>query len=1736
MTQNTPEDNPNAGSTQRVALAEALTQLRFKLLDLSAWNKLINFKHTIGKSLQFVDGQPSSVYQKLVESNGKTALPIIGLPEPDRSDWSENNGRLQRPDSKEWIKAKGISTSYDIAIDKEEEQKSYVRALMYADDLAKHCRKIERESHLAIEETGANMLFLILGFLEFPDQRDSDKLFMAPLINIPVTLIKKEVSGIQSFSLQHTGEDITENLSLREKIKNDFGLTLPELNEDQIDVEAYFSCITKMIKDQPKFSLKRRVSLSLLSFTNMLLVRDLDPAKWPSEGNKNALLDHLIIREVFEGSSEKSEIGEGKAKEHPVDEGNGAKIPLIYDADSSQHSALVDVLALKKNVVIEGPPGTGKSQTITNLIAACIAENKTVLFVAEKMAALEVVKTRLSLAGLDPFILELHSNKTNKKRVLEDIDKRLRFTNTPTPSLPRLLPQLESYRKALKSYSDLINDIICNSFGLTVHQVMWRAEKHRSISKGDKPLLNKISISDASEISEFELSRRQDCLSYLGDQYTAIGGYDETSSFWGFYPEWINRGDDVQIANLFTEMLDHVKKLIFDAENLSRIVSVKITGVTLEHTRSHIAVIKELINNCPEDISLHLVPAFFDQDKTGKKTKQILHALAHQIQLHKERLSVEEKNIKDESLVTQECIPGLRKLSLSAEALGVTLGNKGELLSLKERLNNAAEKFFPAIAAIKEFSKSRGIAFDGSLQYLRHLEHFANLILGMPEGHIHLQRSELAKIGATQALESLLCLQSKWIAFRAEIEESLYIDNLPSGENIKKAILTLREGDRWYRVFQSQWRSAVSLHKSLQRNKVKMQGKNRLAQLEKIIEMFQLEQKWKTDTGWKEFLGIDPPDDPISLDGFISLAKWNGLVLSAAESFISKGENYVEIAVSQPKLLKREFMVLKIELDSFNHAFGVINSELRRLHEFADGNLLEPTFDKVKSFIREMNPIIDFIKNAARDESLYADFVMSCEAALERRELELEISRNTEVKNLLGDFFAGVNTDIADAFDVLKFGQSIDQLNLFPFIQEALRSKHPIEIAKEIKTAFENIDAGLVALAKFEADLKSFGSFDQTTWLGVKIEDDLSVFAQSLYKRLDGAIQDAHLLIPWSLYVARRKEADQIGLVNFLILLESKQLDAADLSNDYAYCTYSTIVRKIFQTKPELGGFTGLKHNQIIADFRRLDKEIIKLRGREIAVDCLIRAYLPRGSNGVRVDDKTEMSLLNLLIPQQRPRMPVRKILLKAGKAIQGLKPCFMMGPQAVAQFLTPGAIKFDIVIMDEASQLKPEEAIGAIARGGQLVIVGDPKQLPPTSFFAARNQTVSTDEEFTITDAESILDICTSHFRPTRLLKWHYRSQHHSLIAFSNHNWYGDDLIVFPSPYDQGSKLGVRAVYLSDATYENQTNIREARRVVDAVVDHIIQRPNDSLGVVTLNMKQRDLIAELLEQRLTDDESAVLYREKWSAEGQSLFVKNLENVQGDERDAIIISTTFGRPHGSKVVRQNFGPISKQGGWRRLNVLFTRAKKSITIYTSMKPEDIVMDYSTPEGTKALRNYLEYIRTGLLTSADQTGREPDSDFEIAVIDLLRNKGYEVTPQLGVAGYSIDIAVKNPDMPGSYLAAIECDGATYHSALSVRDRDRIRQEILESLGWRDRIWRIWSTDWFRTPREEAEKLIGFLENLRKTWKPEYSSSESWMEESLYTPDTVEPISEPMVIDEERAVVSSALIESEEYLDIE
>jgi transcription elongation GreA/GreB family factor len=1731
--------------TERTSLlTAALEQLRLKLLDLTGRNRLVNFKHTAGRSLQFVQGNPEAIYNKLVEGTGRSAINILGLSEPPRKNWIERNGRLQRPDPREWATVDRVPTSYDIVSGTDGIADANVRALMYPDDLAKHCRKIEREAKLAIEETGANMLFIVLGFLEFPDQRNSDNKFLAPLISIPVSLQKREVAGIQQFSAQYTGDDITENLSLREKLRNDFEIVLPELSEDEIDVEGYFRSIRKVIKHQPEFAIRTRVSLCLLSFSNMLLVRDLDPSKWPSIDDKNALLDHPIVKEVFEGRADAGGAALGIAEEHPVEEGPGTEIPLIYDADSSQHSALVDVLALNRNLVIEGPPGTGKSQTITNLIAACLSKGKKVLFVAEKLAALEVVKNRLTLAGLDPFVLELHSNKTSKKRVLEELEARIKFRPSVSKELPRLQEQMESHRRDLKAYSDLINSVSCNSFGLTLHQIMWRAEKYRQNLKTDETSLTQIAVEDASQVSAVELSRRMELLGYLADQYRATGGFDSNCAFWGFYPKPLVPGDEIRLSAIFKEAETTSENLVHFADALAGALGESIHNVGVQYCEKQIHTLNPLIAAANARLPFELTPTLFADDDSGRAASAALSTFSSRVTRYHELEPSVTCALTDDAKVSNESRAGLQTLQRSADSLGAALATLHDIESLAQRLSDLAESLGAAAAKLETFSQRLQIPFDGSRESLKRLAELTALVSEPPEQHLHLYSPAIGRDGATQAIEALDALQSQWVSLEESLNQSLYLDVLPPESEIREAMLTLREGDAWYRVFQSHWRRAIRLHKRLLRIKQRSPTLDRLIQLEQILKLIDLKRQWQSSTTWRDYLGIQGSEAAVPLDGYLALAKWSHSLkrsLDEIEATLIRPEDFTAERI---RLLRREFSANRGDVSSAVSAFGSLHDLLPRLVDFNGGSTISKTIEKSVELKNALSARLPWLRANARSTANFNNVIAGCDAALERHELRNLIESDQNVKNLLSTTYHGVQTNCLDAMEVLRIGQSLDSLDLSPQVKTRLRSAHLLDTAKILVARLADVLGELRSVEAFSNTLSEFGVFDLADWVGDDPNGDIQSFARAFRDSSKKAAASPDLLIPWALYIARRGEAVEASLSVFVELLEERRLDPNELTDAYAYCVYSSITRMAFRKISQLGRFTGLKHNQIREEFQRLDKELISLRGKAVGQQCARTIRIPPGRSGARLDDKTEMVLLNYLIPQQRPRMPVRKMLSRAGSAVQALKPCFMMGPQAVAQYLAPGAVKFDLVIMDEASQLRPEEAIGAIARGGQLVVVGDPKQLPPTSFFSRMTQDGdSGEEQFSTTDAESILDVCSSHFHPTRALRWHYRSQHHSLIAFSNHNFYQGNLVIFPSPYGQGGRLGVRATYLADAVYEQQTNIREAKRVVDAVAEHIATRPGESLGVVTLNIKQRDLIAELLDERLKTAPGADSYRDHWTTAGQPLFIKNLENVQGDERDAIIISTTFGKPQGANAVRQNFGPISRQGGWRRLNVLFTRAKKSIALYTSLRPEDIIVDGATPEGTKALRNYLEYARTGLLPTIQETGRDPDSDFEIAVMDVLKRRGYAVTPQLGVAGYRIDIAVKHPDAPGAYLAAIECDGASYHSALSVRDRDRIRQEILEALGWRGRIWRIWSTDWFRTPRQETEKLLGFLDDLRRNWRPEHTSSDAWIEEGQAPNATVDDSQfrpavgdVPTLSETDRKTVSAALIDTGEDLEVE
>lgn len=1690
------DHNPSASGPSlfagKVPIKAALDELRLRLLDLTGRNRLVNFKHTAGKSLQFVHTSIDDTFCRLLgDQNSK--ISISPLPEPDHGDWIQRNGRLGKPEPKDHAQRVGIDPSYELFRRSGRaviaaRSTPQLRTLFYAEDLGKHCRKLEREAKLAIEETGANMLYLVLGFLEFPETPDSDKLYRAPLICVPVAMTRTDEGRYSSFHLHHTGEELADNLSLREKIKRDFGLNLPEYDaSEEASIEAYFDAVSEAIVKLPNWRVRRMMTLTLLSFANMLLVRDLDPDNWPNIGNTSALLAHPLVRQVFEG---KPSAGEAQyAAVHAIDDHPKGSLPLIYDADSSQHSALIDVLE-GKNRVIEGPPGTGKSQTITNLIAAALQAGKKILFVAEKLAALEVVKSRLALAGLEPFVLELHSNKTSKKRVLEELAARVNLRVPNTRDLPELLERQEQKRRELKAYADLMNTKVGNQLELTLHQVMWRAELNRMRCGENATAVQHLNYPPALRTTPAQLAALCDRLRYLAGQLEPIGSFGPEHPLWGFFPKEFRPEDDLPVQQV---LMEFAGKFGMFAESMSKTAKL-LGGANLNMSaKSAEQLMSVLANIAPadsQDVAYWLLPQLFPaSDPQGARTLATLRELSERAKAIADAETEVHRHLRVASPASEELAKAAKKALLELKALG--LDNLDAIVLAKKRddLQRVVDEAEEALRTFASVATLVPLDFHGTVESVRKLTAVASVVEAAPREHLYVQHPGLRGAAVVSTLERAIQQLQENDSRYAALSAEFYMDALPADSEFGAAILTLREGDAWYRVFQKRWRDAINVHKRLEQKKSKKSAVERQRELEQIRHLIEDRAAWDTDPEISAAAGPHFRGNKTPLSDLLALAKWVQQTDAALE------------AVELPTVTLDGTLIDKTLLNRWINQMPFVKAAMASLETFettcrtlfADAlpgvakEFAEPNWTKRiaagQAALTAMTIAEDLMSRHVKHGSAADIGLQTIVSSREIPLLEEQLAEHQEGKALFGDTFAGRNTDFDSALAAYTYGTLVKRAGLPASIEQVLVSTDCIANHGLLSAYSEGIDEGWQSVLDFDAAMSRFGRFEPAMWAN-PAGKSTSEYAQALATRTRTAAERVDSLMAWAQYIGARADVTEAGLEGFVTRLENGVIPASKLDRAFLYRFYATVTQSAFENSPTLRQFSSRRHASVREEFAELDKEIIKLRGHQIAQDCRRSSSPPAGTTGIRVGDKTEMELLKHLIPQQSPRVPVRQMLRRAGKAIQALKPCFMMGPQAVAQFLAPGYLHFDIVVMDEASQLRPEEAIGAIARGSQLVVVGDPKQLPPTSFFARMSATDEDDGmgQMAMSEAESILDVCISHFQPVRTLRWHYRSRHESLIEFSNYHFYRGDLVVFPSPYPKSAALGLRYQYVAGGFYENQMNQVEARRVVDAAVEHVLHRPEDSLGIVTLNIKQRDLIAEMLEERLRTLPEAVKFKERWEAEGMGLFIKNLENVQGDERDCILISTTFGKPKGADVVRQNFGPISREGGWRRLNVLFTRARKSVAVFSSMRPEDIVVDGRTPEGTRALRNYLEYARNGILPMERETDLPPDSDFEIAVMDVLKGKGYEVVPQLGVAGFRIDIGVKHPLHKSGYLAAIECDGASYHSGVSVRDRDRIRQEILESLGWRGRIWRIWSTDWFRNPMSETDRLLQFLENLK------------------------------------------------------
>ncbi len=1666
MPENKDKNEPTENTAQ-----EALLKMRDKLLDLTAKNPLLNLSHT-KTSLRVVDELPNQLAETLLNEKEMRFLPV---PESTEEEWMEK-GCGKKPTAEEWAKHLGQTADYEVPeLSPEEWHQRHtdneIQTLFYPAELEKRFKTLFQKANLAIEEMGTNILYLALGFLEWYESDDSKVPRLAPLFLLPLQLAKGSLDANTStyrYTIRYSGEDIMPNLSLREKLLSDFNMKLPELDENKTP-EAYFEEVRKVIeKNKLRWKVRRYVTVALLNFNKLLMYLDMDP-------EKSNILDHPLAKQFLGEAGEEQEknqpvAGADFSKEHPIDEtvnihGN---YPLIDNADSSQHSALIDAID-GKNLVIEGPPGTGKSQTITNLIAAALSNGKKVLFVAEKLAALEVVQRRLEQAGLGEFCLELHSHKSQKQKVLGEIEKRLnthyRSTYLPTTDIVDIEAEIQHYeelKEKLKSHAERINQP-WKQTKKTPHEIFAAAARYR---KAINPILLEKLHPEGCNGDNYDLSAQ---LRYKG-QVRAF------RKVWEGVAAQLDEGIHLQSHPWYG------------------VCNVNLLHIDMDKVKSLLETWRQSLQNLREQRTAIIRMLGCKSEGFAETLKGISNLLVDWKNLL-ERLPP----IQDNELL--ECLPKLRGETLQRARRFRQLSS-----DLQERHASLAQKGTQAI--LQDLSVVDNL-LDGSKQLKQWVGKTVTLY-------------DLSK-----AIEDLKTIQDQlnqlkepWQGFAESFGNTNRAKYFPDN----KAGLV-------------EFKTIIEIIASL--DPVCWKYTDPCFDNEELDALFpklrkELEEMWLQKTPQEVLPPENLPDDTNELQKMLSTLDNDGVFRFFSPSFWMARKQLLRCAPNLPAWESLRNWYRKVR-EEYGFGFGsrvalgeaILNlpvnifQAVRSLSHKKAPQQLVNLLGKLKGLSKVFSPVIEWKDDNALligKDSIVSRTLAQVQQAIENCGINEAITQVTD----------NDTTTVADMIDLIeKLGllkrkveewkKEYTQLNKEVFQDrldlsigpDANNSERLTALANILEVAdclnkmdakhiliryiyeqpsaktFQSLKTGAAQLRKsLDTQENSFDAFKERTqldenkwnqWQGDSIHN--------LIKRNQRALGNVASLQSWLAYLRERKGTNEAGLGKLVDCVEQGDIKVSQVESAYQAGIFDLLSREIFREDLELARFSGLSQKARQDEFKKCDDDLKQLQRKRIARRIREQAEVPEGNRSGKIGTWTELALLERECEKTTRHIPIRQLIRRAGKALIALKPCFMMGPMSVAQYLKPGKFQFDMVVMDEASQIKPEDALGAIARGKQLVVVGDTKQLPPTAFFQKLAGDEEEDEETVIEGSESILETTLSIFptRPRRL-RWHYRSRHESLIAFSNHSFYDGNLVIFPSPNKETEEFGIRYQRVKDGCFVSQQNKEEANMIVQAVREHFQKRPDETLGVAAMSAKQRDQIENEIEVLAKKDGLFATRLGKDAKKQESLFIKNLENVQGDERDVIFISMTYGPQQPGGKVPQRFGPINSEHGWRRLNVLFTRSKKRMHVFSSMDSGDILVGSNAKRGVCALQDFLKYCETGNLSQKDNKvgSREPDSDFEIAVMEALQREGFECDAQVGVEGYFIDVAVKDSGKPGRYLMGIECDGAMYHSAKSVRDRDRLRQQILESLGWK--IRRIWSTDWFHDPNAEIKRIVNELNKLK------------------------------------------------------
>ena len=1348
------------------AISRILESARRKLLETGTRNRLVHVNRANQRSgsLNVINERSDDLYTLLRIEAKKMRFKGMGR---DRVEDEEGLPLLSEPED---ILGSLDERYTDLIIETPLGPEALVRRLL----------RLAKEARTAEEEQGLNILYLALGFLRWKEAPNSDQIREAPLVLLPVELVRNDRSA--SYSIKAREEDISTNLSLQERLRQDFGITLPEVEADDGWLPStYFELVREAISGQKDWDIDENgIQLGFFSFAKLLMHRDLDPTAWP----EGAFVESELLNRILLAGFEHSEpiFRENDNLDEILDP---ADIIQVIDADASQ-TKVIEEVRRGASLVVQGPPGTGKSQTITNIISAAAHDGKTVLFVAEKMAALSVVHDRLLKVGLGDICLELHSRTANKRAVVQELGRTLSASAQamPDPADPAKL------RKTRDELNRIAHALHRPGAGIVEPPFRSISQIIGFIGKGKSPPV--IDPAGLESLSRDEQKKAETAISRFVTAFEKVGR-PEKHPFFAARNIGLQPTDLARLERELAVAADELAKLQIKVSSLSADLKLPVPE-TFSEIRKFAEIIK-LVETAPENICSHLKLLF---PRTGEV--RLIEAL--------------------------EAGSSWNEAYKNAEAIFAPSAWNAELSAIRTRIVSGKTSLFARL-------------FGGYRSACREL-------------------AGLMKVPLPPSPSERLSL----------------VDTLSNVQVLRKR---LADDETW------------------------LQGA----------------------------LGAAWRGERTDFSGLFKCAVW---ISAVRQSGFTAGEDELLLAL--------------------NH-------------------------------------------------------------------------------------------------------------------RKATTAKHLIEECEQSQ------DLAIVPLDKL--------AFDRE-WAGVPGDtNDFSItWLITLLTTMRGSI---NLYADWAEFNRSVHEAKASGAGEIVKIVLQQRMPPEDATAEFAYACAEARWNAARRSRPELDEIAGLDRHELVQIFRQLEKD--RLSETRYLILQKHFAQMPRGSVG-------EMQVIRGEIARKKGHKPVRWLIAKAGTMIQRIKPVMLMSPISVAQFLPPDSLSFDLVLIDEASQVRPEDAIGVLARARQIVVVGDQKQLPPTSFFdrILNDGDDSDDEEAealppgaTAAEMESILSLCEARGLRQRMLEWHYRSRDPSLIRVSNAEFYEDRLVLPPSPLQVDPNFGLRfkripGVYASKNSGLGRpgTNRIEAEEIAKGIARHARENADLSLGVATFSKAQADMITEVLEiERRHDPELDHFLRE---GKAEDVFIKNIENVQGDERDVIMISVGYGpnEPNG-RLASQSFGPVNNEGGERRLNVLFSRARVRCDVYCSFDPGDIDPRQSKRDGPRVLKRYLEFAKSGIIEEKTITGEGADSPFEEDVLQVVRNLGFEADAQVGSAGFRVDIGVRHKDRSGQYILAIECDGAAYHSALWARERDRLRQDILESLGWR--FHRIWSTDWFHRRSREIDRLRAALE---------------------------------------------------------